>query len=873
VNISLAVGSASQTIEVTTTAPLVDVTDVIHETNLSQKLLDATPESKNVLGFSALTVGAIIPQTAQDVGGSKGEVSVRLAFHGSHAIEQKLLLDGMIYNTLLSVGNRTFFPNPASTEEFTISNGSGGSAEVFAAGALVNTVPKDGGNGFHGYFLTDATGSPLQTTNLTPSLQARGLVVSSHINKIYDIEGALGGSIVKDKLWFYSAYRNWGDSERGASLQYDKDPNSYTFTPNGIPVLAINHFWNANTRLTWQATTKNRFTFSTDVEYGCLCNAVGANLFSANTAKEADQGGLYYPNRLYQATWTNPLTPKLLLQAGMTVYQITFKNFQQPDAATNGISVVDTGLGLTYRAAASLYTIGLDPQQNYRLSASYTTGSHNYKVGMLLLHGYLDENVAYNSAAVSYTFNNGNPTGLTEFASPLHTKWVIAPQFGIYAQDQWTIKRMTLSYGVRYDYQDSYVPANSLPGGVFVPARTFSAVKCVPCWNDIDPRFGVSYDLRGNGKTALKASIGRFVLSQTTALASAIDPANSTVSSTTRQWTDSNKNFVPDCDLTNTKANGECGADANSTFGQNIVSTTYDPQVLTGWQNRPYNWQLSAGFEQQIGNHMAFGATYFRTWYGNFTATDNLDVAPSDYSPYCVTAPTNSSLPEGGGNQICGLYDLNPNRIGQINNFVTFASKYGSQTEVYQGVDIVGQFRFKRTQVSGGANIGNSNGITSSQSSCFVVDSPQQLYLCNQPFPYQLQVKFEGTYNLPWGFVIGGDVQSLPGIPVTASWAAPNSLIASSLGRNLSSGSTATIPLIRPSSVFGDRINQVNMRVTRETQFGPEGRVKLEGIVDLANIFNSSPVTAENLTYGSKWLTPTQILDPRLVKFGAKLTF
>ena len=660
VNVELSVGSVDQTVEVTTAPPLVDVTNVNHESNLSQKLLDSTPESKNVLGFSALTVGAIIPQTAQDVGGSKGEVSVRLAFHGSHAIEQKLLLDGMIYNTLLSVGNRTFFPNPASTEEFTIANGSGGSAEVFAAGAVVNTVPKDGGNKLSGYFYVDGTTSALQGSNLTPELKSRGLVVSSQINKIYDFEGALGGAIVKDHLWFYSAYRNWGDSERGASLQYNADPNSYTYTPNGVPVLAINHFWNANTRLTWQATPKNRFTFSTDVEYGCLCNAVAANLFAANTSEEADQGGLYYPNRLYQGTWTNPITSKLLLQAGVTVYGITFKNFQQPSAATNGISVVDTGIGLTYRAAASLYTIGHDPLQNYRASASYTTGSHNYKVGMLLLHGYLDENTAYNSAAVSYTFNNGVPTSLTEYASPLHTRWVVAPQFGLYAQDQWTMKRLTLSYGLRYDYQDTYVPANSMPGGVFVPARNFSAVHCVPCWNDIDPRLGVSYDLHGDGKTAIKASIGRFVLSQTTALASANDPANTTVSSTTRQWTDSNMNFIPDCVLTNPNANGECGKAANSTFGQNVVTTTYDPSVLTGWQHRPYNWQVSAGVERQIGSRMAIGAMYFRTWYGNFTVTNNLDTPPADYSPYCVTAPVNAGLPGGGGNQICGLYDLNP---------------------------------------------------------------------------------------------------------------------------------------------------------------------------------------------------------------------
>jgi hypothetical protein len=871
VDASLTVGSVSTTVEVQDRPPLVDVENVNSETNIPEKTLEALPVAKNVLGFSALTVGAIIPQTAQDVGGSKGEISVRLAFHGGHQIEQKLLLDGMIYNTLLSVGNRTFFPNPASTEEFTITNGIAGSAEVMSAGAMINTVPRDGSNAFHGFFYTSETDSALQGNNITSGLKAEGLLQTSGINKLYDYQGSFGGPVVKDKLWFFAAYRNWGDSERGASLQYNADPNAWTFTPNGVPVVQYNSFRNGNGRLTWQATTKNRLTFSMDDENDCLCNAVGGNLFSSNISEEADQGGLYLPDRIYQTTWIGTMSPKLVLDAGMTVFQINFKNFPQSNQATNGISVIDTGLGLTYRASTSYEQIGLDPLQNYRASASYITGTHSYKVGMLLLHGYLDETTTYNPSAVSYTFDNGTPVSLTEYAAPLHTRWVVAPTLGLYAQDQWKLKRVTVSYGVRYDYQRDYIPANSETAGVFVPARSFPEVDCVPCWSDISPRFGGSWDLFGSGKTAIKAGIGRYVLSQTTGLASTADPASTTVASTTRQWTDSNHNYVPDCDLTNPAANGECGKDANSTFGTNVVTTTYDHNVLNGWWHRPYNWQMSAGIQHQIGNNIAVTGMFFRTWYGNFTVTDNLDVTPSDYSPYCVTAPSNPDLPGGGGNQICGLYDLNPDKVGQVNNYVTFASKYGKQTEVYQGVDLTIDARFGKAEISGGLNIGNSNGVTSSQSDCFVVDSPEQLYQCNQPFPYQTQVKFQGLYHLPWGIEVSGDTQSLPGIPITATWAAPNSVIAPSLGRNLSSGSTASISLIQPSSIFAGRIDQTDARVAKI--FHVRERFLFEGIVDFANIFNGNAIEAENLTYGSKWLTPTQILDPRLVKFGGRFEF
>src|SRR5437667_9133212 len=51
---------------------------------------------------------------------------------------------------------------------------------------------------------------------------------------------------------------------------------------------------------------------------------------------------------------------------------------------------------------------------------------------------------------------------------------------------------------------------------------------------------------------------------------------------------------------------------------------------------------------------------YYRNWFGNFLVTDNTLVTPADYDPYCVTAPTDSRLPNGGGYQVCGLYDIKP---------------------------------------------------------------------------------------------------------------------------------------------------------------------------------------------------------------------
>src|SRR5262249_11290354 len=146
---------------------------------------------------------------------------------------------------------------------------------------------------------------------------------------------------------------------------------------------------------------------------------------------------------------------------------------------------------------------------------------------------------------------------------------------------------------------------------------------------------------------------------QAVTYANAVNPAGAMVTSATRSWTD-NGNFVPDCDLLNFAANGTngdvCGAMTPVDFGQTRTpTTTYDPAILQGWGVRPYDWQGSVSFQRQLADRVAVNVGYFRTWYGNFTATDNRRITPADFDPFCVTAPTDPALGATSGSQVCGL--------------------------------------------------------------------------------------------------------------------------------------------------------------------------------------------------------------------------
>ena len=169
-----------------------------------------------------------------------------------------------------------------------------------------------------------------------------------------------------------------------------------------------------------------------------------------------------------------------------------------------------------------------------------------------------------------------------------------------------------------------------------------------------------------------------------------LNPVATSVASATRQWNDNffgagdprSGNFVPDCDFSNPAINNECGVLSNLLFGdQNTRATRYDPDVLTGFGKRQYNWETIAGVQHELTRGLSVNTSYFRRSYGNFWQTDNLAVTPADYDPYCVTMPVDPGLPGGGGNQLCGFYDLSLSKVGQVTNLVTFARSSASRAK------------------------------------------------------------------------------------------------------------------------------------------------------------------------------------------------
>ena len=233
-------------------------------------------------------------------------------------------------------------------------------------------------------------------------------------------------------------------------------------------------------------------------------------------------------------------------------------------------------------------------------------------------------------------------------------------------------------------------------------------------------------------------------------------------------------------------------------------------------------------------------------------------------------------MPDGGGYQVCGLYDINPNRFGQVDNVVTQASHYGEWTQSSDFVNVSFNARFASgLRFAGGLDTGRSVN-----DNCFVIDSPQQLLNCRvvTPFKALTDLKLNGSYPLPGEFMVAGVFQNVSGPAIGADYAVSTTEIAPSLGRNLAAcgtrvvcTATATVPLRRPQTEFEDRRTQVDLRLTKIFRVG--SRARIQANLDAYNVLNASSVLSVVNTYGDRWARPTQILEGRLFQFSGQLTF
>jgi hypothetical protein len=928
------VGALQESITVTGESPVVDVQTARQQTVIDGDIVRALPASRSYGNY----IAAIPAIQATGFGSGAATINNFFSVRGGRNTEGLIQLDGMNVGAPGNGGGVSgYLYDMSNSSEVQVSI-SGGLGEADRGGPAFNIIPKTGGNTFSGTGFTSYAGKWGQSSNiddylrsLTPPFGEQPALIKS-----YDANFAIGGPILRDRVWFYGNTRAIGTYQEQQNLYANANagnPNAWTWVRADSPSVRNSTSKTLNAvRLTWQATQKNKFGFYIDYTKNCSggayteggdqCRAPGDGWVASGpgvtpgTATVSPESGSIWdaPAKIIQGSWTSPFSNQLLFETGYSAFYTDNGDPRPFGVLTDFIPVTEQSTGAGVPFANFIYR-GFNPAPSsnqkhatWRGAMSYVTGSHNMKWGYQA--GYMsNKNTTWVGRQISYRFNNGVPNQLSQRVGTNGTSNSLLYN-AVFIQDQWTRGRLTLQGALRYETASSWAPEGENGilfdnefGSPFLLPRTDG----VRGYHDITPRMGAAYDVFGNGKTALKVNVAQYLQGAWTGDAYTISNAGSTLVTTiNRSWSDPNGNRVAECDFLNPATNGECGAWSALNWGSFNQTTTVNPEVLQGWGTRNRDWQYGVSVQQEVAPQIAVEVSYNRRVWSNFFLTHNRALTAADYDEVTLTAPQDPRLPNGGGYPVTFLTRNTRSALGATDSYYTSTSDFGDETHYWHGVDL--SFN-ARTQwglvVQGGTSTGRGvNDTCESLNGRFgrsmaptlgtaavpvialgIVDG---VSACDVAEPWLTSVRGLGSYTVPKvdvlvSAIFRSQANAQPGADPgtngasrTATFRMNAAQFLAATGRPLATGlAQQDVNLVLPGEVYGDRINVVDMRVAKVLRFG---RYRANVGMDVYNLMNSNtPTTYETVydpaTNGARWMQPTAVLLPRFMRFNVQVDF
>ena len=913
VDAELKVGALQETITVTGETPIVDVVNARRQATVSNETINAIPTARLYHSLVTLVPGVSVSGT-QDVGGIAGPTTVTFNMRGGPQNEGRLTVDGLSLGASLNGTGVSYTVADVGNAQEIVFTTAGQLGESEVGGPTMNLVPRQGGNRFSGTLFANGANDALQSSNVTDDIKASGLRAPQELLKIWDVNGAIGGPIKRDRLWFFAAARYQGNRKTAPSFVNANvdDVTKWTYVPTTEQGLDDGTWKNVNVRLTLQASPRNKFNFFWDEQRLCT-QCLSANA-SVTTAPEAHYNN-HAPPRVQQVTWSSPWTNRLLFEAGLGTNLIdgygtrpNISNYADMipvvEACSFGCAANGGIPGLAYRSTAAFPFVGAyeadSDVYSWRASTSLVSGGNTAKVGYIgqqIVNHFA--RVRMNDQWLSYGFQNGQPNTFIQFAGPAMQDTHVQTH-AIYVQDSWTAGRLTLSGALRYDHSAGAFPEQTVGPNPWVPTAVVIPEAQGTRYNDITPRGAVVYDLFGTGKTALKFNFGKYLAaadgsSITGGLTNPIanfqtnsSPNGTALATSGRTWNDLNGNFAVDClvngslpitAVNNSASGGDiCGA-GNPNFGNfNTPTTTYAPVILSGWGKRPYDWNFGVQVQQEVLPRVSVDVGYFRRIFGNFSATDNR--AQNVFAQTTLlSVPSDSRLPEGGGQPLPNpIYNVDPSQFGRTDNLVNLTRELGlRQSQHWNGVEVQVSARIRNgLTLQGGTSTGRTSTDTCEVRAALPETAPTNPY-CHVDNPFLTQVKGLATYVIPKIDVsVSTAFQSIPGGNLNANYTVPAAQLATAFGRPATG--VTTINLVAPGTLQGDRINQIDLRAGKVVRIHG---FRTQFSVDLYNALNANPIQTYQQTFiipapvtgSSSWLAPQGILPARFAKFTAQFDF
>ena len=507
-NAELRVGALEETIIVSGVTPVVDVQQAGRRQVLNRELLETLPTARTYV-----TAGAIVPgvkMTKPDMGGTGVVFQSYLRARGKSHTENAFEVEGIDTRSARDQAGNTSYTNFAMTQDVVIQT-SAISAETSSGGVRINMIPREGGNTFKGDMFVGGVHRSWQSNNITPDLLRRGLSAPDATDYMYEVNPAFGGPISADKLWFFGSGRLFRINLKPAGAHYADGSQGFNFATAD----------SASLRLTWQASPRNKIVAMYDRSYKGETHISRLPEVGPRGMDWATAPTTYTPGVRYYSVvkWTSPINNRLLVEGGAgIVWDSVNVNGLQPGVAKErgtpewyaDASRLDFIRGTLTDGSGGVPFLASSASNSFSSAVSYVTGSHAFKTGVQSRQGFVGARRYNANADLTQRYRDGRPDAVDVYPIPADAESNFA-EAGVYAQDVWTIKRLTVSPGIRVEYYHGGIGATSMPAGRFVPARSVEALSPLPTWVDVAPRLSGTYDLFGNARTALKISASKYM--------------------------------------------------------------------------------------------------------------------------------------------------------------------------------------------------------------------------------------------------------------------------------------------------------------------------------------------------------------------------
>jgi len=856
-DLQLRVATLAETVTVAGQSPTVDTTSANVNVNLSETLIQSTPGGRDIWALvEAKVPGLVISRP--DVGGTSGGLQGTFSARGTNSSQNTSFLNGVNVGDPAAIGAAGFYYDFDAFDDIQVSTGAH-DITVPTSGVFLNMITKTGGNRWQGGPTFTWTGQQLQGRNDTsPTLQSYGFRPNGNTSDfVSDINFSLGGPLVANKLRFFGSFRDWR-IHQNVPVQNSQSVLDQTNITSGL----------AN--FTYQLNQGNRLNgFYSRQRYSKPNRLLNSATITVpeSTSDEEDMFDLV------QGLWNSVIGKNFFLDARLGLNKILFPTYQN---GGNNQSTTDNATGIVYGNFPTDVIRNRDRYQANATGQYYVDqalgGRHEIKFGFDYTHAVTkNQTRRVDDVTTTYTTASGSfvPQNVTLYATPQNDATALNV-LALFAQESYSVRRLTITGGVRWEQLEGYLPEQSSPdsqfaragiGGFAAQPRSYAEIRDVVKWTTTGPRISAIFDVTGDGRTAAKASAGRYYYILSTGGGGVSNVNRNANYQETYQWND---------------LNGDHRFQIGEQFGTPVVSAVVvNGQILTSIDpnfSRPYTDEYAFSVDRELLPNLKLSTSFTYRREKNLQATTNPDIAT-------VYAPALQLAVDPGPDGVVGTADDSTygfyQRISATNRRVILNDP--TLVNSYKGLEITLTKRLtNRWQMLAGYTLSknrvddysvdtspnfiiNANGNVTSSS---YADRPNQF-------------KLTGNYIMPfYDIIVSGNLRMQQGAPVTRQ-----------ISRSLAIGAAETINLEPLGNTRLDPLNVIDLRLGKLVKVSNR---ELEVTLDFDNITNAAtvwgvrtltpattftdPTTGQRATL-TQFLSPSQILTPRTVVFRVSYRF